>query len=182
MSKRTTGSTTGSGISKKTPAVMARPEISQINMKTPVKIGFIALGVNVTLNLILMWFIQERGLALSTAISSFVNLILLIVFLMKKKTGIIIDEEWFFSLTQFTKNKIVSKLGFNFKLEKINIPHEISEDTDIMKPLNQIHQSYVDSFDYHLWYNVNITNGPRDVEIINIHGQGFKLYTHKPLK
>ncbi len=53
-------------------------------MKTPVRIGFIALGVNVVLNLILMWFMQERGLAFSTAIAAILNLCLLIFFLIKK--------------------------------------------------------------------------------------------------
>ena len=70
-----------SGIKIVVPAFYALKE-----MKTPVKIAFIALGVNVVLNLTLMWFMEERGLALSTSISSVVNLTLLI-FCLRKKIG-----------------------------------------------------------------------------------------------
>lgn len=58
------------------------------DMKTPIKIGMMALGLNITLNLILMWFMQERGLAFSTALSAIFNLSLLILFLMKKIGGL----------------------------------------------------------------------------------------------
>ena len=68
-----------SGIKMVVPAFYAMKD-----MKTPVKIGFIALFVNIALNLILMWSMKERGLALSTALASILNLVLLNVFLAKK--------------------------------------------------------------------------------------------------
>lgn len=43
----------------------------------PARISLYMVGLNLTLNLILVWFMQEAGLALSTAISAFVQIILL---------------------------------------------------------------------------------------------------------
>lgn len=54
------------------------------DMKTPIKIGFGAMGVNIVLNLILMWPLKEKGLALSTAVASMFNLAMLLYFLRKK--------------------------------------------------------------------------------------------------
>jgi len=68
-----------SGIKMVVPAFYALKD-----MKTPIRIGFVALGVNVVLNLILMWPMKEQGLALSTSIAAYVNLGLLIFYLEKK--------------------------------------------------------------------------------------------------
>ncbi len=51
---------------------------------TPVKIGALALGSNIILNLILMWPLREGGLALATAISSMINFCVLFLILRKK--------------------------------------------------------------------------------------------------
>ena len=52
--------------------------------KTPVIIGLAMMILNLTLNLILMHFMEERGLALATAISTYINITLLLIFLRKK--------------------------------------------------------------------------------------------------
>ena len=54
--------------------------------KTPVKVGLITLVLNVILNVILMQFMAERGLALSTTICAYLNISLL-MYLLRKKMG-----------------------------------------------------------------------------------------------
>ena len=53
---------------------------------TPAKVALVALGINIVLNLILIWPLKVGGLALATAISVTVNFILLFV-LLKKRIG-----------------------------------------------------------------------------------------------
>lgn len=55
------------------------------NIKTPVKIGVIAVGVNILLNALLIHPLQHAGLALATSLSSCVNVLLLLYFLHKQK-------------------------------------------------------------------------------------------------
>jgi putative peptidoglycan lipid II flippase len=55
-----------------TPGYFARKDT-----RTPVKIAIFAVGVNVTLNLILIWPLAHVGLALATAISAWLNAALL---------------------------------------------------------------------------------------------------------
>ena len=64
---------------------------------TPVRIGLIALIVNVTLNLILMIPLKGGGLALSTSITSFLSFFML-VFYLKKKVGVFFNPDFFRSL------------------------------------------------------------------------------------
>jgi len=52
--------------------------------KTPVKVGLATLVLNVILNVILMQFMAERGLALSTTICAYINVSLLLLLLRKK--------------------------------------------------------------------------------------------------
>jgi len=52
--------------------------------KTPVKVGLLTLILNVILNLILMQFMAERGLALSTTICAYINITFLMILLRKK--------------------------------------------------------------------------------------------------
>ena len=52
--------------------------------KTPVVIGLAMMVLNLTLNLILMHLMEERGLALATAISTYINISLLLFFLRRK--------------------------------------------------------------------------------------------------
>lgn len=52
--------------------------------KTPVLIGVSMMLFNLALNLILMHYMEERGLALATAVSTYVNITLLMFFLRRK--------------------------------------------------------------------------------------------------
>jgi putative peptidoglycan lipid II flippase len=52
--------------------------------KTPMYIAAVIVGLNITLNFILMQFIQHRGLALSTSITAMINYFLLLYLIRKK--------------------------------------------------------------------------------------------------
>ena len=54
--------------------------------KTPVKTAFIAVMLNVVLNLILMWPLKLGGLALATSISATVNFLML-YYILRKRIG-----------------------------------------------------------------------------------------------
>jgi len=55
--------------------------------RTPVRIAMICLGVNVLLNLVLMQFLDQGGLALATTLCSFLNCVLLLRQLSKIRAG-----------------------------------------------------------------------------------------------
>ena len=54
------------------------------DMKTPVKIGMIAVASNMLMSVTLVWFFQHAGLALATSMAAFVNAGLLFVALLKE--------------------------------------------------------------------------------------------------
>ncbi|MEK7788928.1 MAG: murein biosynthesis integral membrane protein MurJ, partial [Planctomycetota bacterium] len=64
--------------------VLIRAFYSVKDTITPVKIGAICVGLDFVLNLSLIWILQEGGLALSTAISAIVQIIILTIILQKK--------------------------------------------------------------------------------------------------
>jgi len=64
--------------------VVASAFYSMQDTRTPVKIASIAMVTNIVLNLILMRFLEVGGLALATAIASFLNLSILIFYLRKR--------------------------------------------------------------------------------------------------
>ncbi|MCD6461060.1 murein biosynthesis integral membrane protein MurJ [bacterium] len=64
---------------------------------TPMRIGLVALVVNITLNLILMVPLKGGGLALSTSITSFLSFFMLVFFL-RKKIGVFLQPDFFRSL------------------------------------------------------------------------------------
>ncbi|MCH8172139.1 MAG: murein biosynthesis integral membrane protein MurJ [Proteobacteria bacterium] len=57
---------------------------SRKDTKTPVKFGLISIGVNFVLNIVLMQFLAHVGLALATAIASWVNVTLLYLYLARR--------------------------------------------------------------------------------------------------
>jgi len=63
--------------------VLAPGYFSRQDMKTPVKIGIWAMCANMVLNFILIWPMQHTGLALATALSSWMNALLLLGGLIK---------------------------------------------------------------------------------------------------
>jgi len=64
--------------------VIIRAFYSIQDTKTPVKVGAGMVALNLILNLTLIWFLQEGGLALATAISATIQIIILLVLLRKK--------------------------------------------------------------------------------------------------
>jgi len=64
--------------------VIIRAFYSVQDTKTPVKVGVGMVGLNLILNLTLIWFLREGGLALATAISATIQIIILFALLHKK--------------------------------------------------------------------------------------------------
>lgn len=64
--------------------VLIRAFYSVKDTVTPVKVGAACVGLNLVLNLSLIWVLQEGGLALSTAISSMAQIVILTLILQKK--------------------------------------------------------------------------------------------------
>ena len=58
------------------------------DMKTPVKIGCVAMVLNIILNLLLMHPLRSGGLALATSVSALINLILLLYILNRRIGGV----------------------------------------------------------------------------------------------
>jgi len=77
--------------------VLIRAFYSVKDTVTPVKIGATCVGLNLVLNLSLIWVLKEGGLALSTAISSIVQIVILTLSL-QKRLQIKIKKEVFASL------------------------------------------------------------------------------------
>ncbi|MFQ5714835.1 MAG: murein biosynthesis integral membrane protein MurJ [Candidatus Scalinduaceae bacterium] len=64
--------------------VIIRAFYSMQNTLTPVKVGAGMVGLNLILNLTLIWFLREGGLALATAISAIVQVMILFAILQRK--------------------------------------------------------------------------------------------------
>ncbi|MDP6925406.1 MAG: murein biosynthesis integral membrane protein MurJ [Candidatus Scalindua sp.] len=64
--------------------VIIRAFYSIQDTKTPVKVGAGMVALNLILNLTLIWFLREGGLALATAISATIQIIILFVLLRKR--------------------------------------------------------------------------------------------------
>ena len=62
------------------------------DMKTPVLLGIISLVINAILNLLLMPFMKEAGLALATSIASIIEFGMLIYYYQKKVSGLPLRE------------------------------------------------------------------------------------------
>jgi putative peptidoglycan lipid II flippase len=79
--------------------VLAPGFFSRQDMKTPVKIGILAMVANMVLNLALIWPLQHAGLALATALSSWLNAACLLWVLRKQK---VFEAEpgWFLYLSK----------------------------------------------------------------------------------
>lgn len=65
--------------------VLASAFYSRQNIKTPVKIGIVAMLINIALNFILIFPLKHAGLALATTLSSLLNAGLLLFLLLKYK-------------------------------------------------------------------------------------------------
>lgn len=81
--------------------------------------------------------------------------------------NLVIDEDWWNSLTDYIKDLIKMKLSDKFQLGKIIVPHVFQPETP-EKFLTTVYQSYLDGFDYNVWYHPDIPNGPQNVKLIRI--------------
>lgn len=64
--------------------IMAAAFYASQDTRTPVKLGIISMIINIVLNLILMQFMKESGLALATSIASMVEFVLMVYLYHKK--------------------------------------------------------------------------------------------------
>lgn len=65
--------------------ILAAGFYAKQNMRTPVRIGIIAMVSNMIFNILLIWPLAHAGIALATSLSAFINMGLLYYFLQKKK-------------------------------------------------------------------------------------------------
>ena len=72
--------------------VMNKSFYSMQDANTPLKVGIIVVICNVILSIVLAKFLNFKGLALSTAITSIINAVILIIFANRKNKGIINKE------------------------------------------------------------------------------------------
>ena len=83
------------------------------------------------------------------------------------KSGVILDREWFaLDIPKQAQETIVKKLRENnidYELGVVKVPHDVHEGP----AMNIIYYSYIQSFDYHHWYNARLPLSP----------PGVKLYT-----
>ncbi len=77
---------------------------------------------------------------------------------------LVIDSDWWNSLTLFAQKLIIKSLNEIPIFDKINVPHEYQNDDRLIL----VYRSYIESFDYHIWYSDTIPNGPKDVTICQI--------------
>lgn len=75
----------------------------------------------------------------------------------------IIDTDWWISLSEYNKELINMRLNGKYILGKVEIPHEVQVDNSD-KFLSIVHQAYLDSFDYNIWYDKD----PQNVSMIHI--------------
>jgi putative peptidoglycan lipid II flippase len=68
--------------------IVAVPFYAQQDTRTPMRVAMLCLVLNVVLNLILMQFLRQGGLALATSICSFVNIALLLRVLRRRLGGL----------------------------------------------------------------------------------------------
>ena len=97
---------------------------SQKNMKTPLKVALCCVIINFILNIILMWPLRQGGIALSTSISSYLNVIILFyIFTRHNKSKNIIQKEIITTLCKIVfagiAAIIISYITFSF-LETIS--------------------------------------------------------------
>jgi len=71
--------------------ILARAFYSMQDSKTPMRSAVIAVFVNVILNLTLIWFMGTKGLALSTALCSYLQVVILASLLRRRVADTILD-------------------------------------------------------------------------------------------
>ncbi len=82
----------------------------------------------------------------------------------KNEKNLVIDKNWWHSLTPFVQSQIKSNVTFSL-VDHITIPHTLCPANPA---LTAVYWAYLDGFDYHLWYSPDIPNGPKNVVLIQI--------------
>lgn len=95
--------------------VLIRAFYSVKDTVTPVKVGALCVGLNLILNLSLIWVLQEGGLALSTAISAIAQIVILTIIL-QKRLRIKIENEVAISLQKTVIASVVMAFACWFVL------------------------------------------------------------------
>ena len=72
--------------------ILTRVFYAKEDSKTPVKVSVAMVGLNFTLNIILVWPMREAGLALATAVSAFVNIAALLWILRRRLGALALGE------------------------------------------------------------------------------------------
>lgn len=111
--------------------VIVRAFYSLKDTKTPMLIGIYMVGVNLFLNLSLIWFLNVGGLALATSISAILQLIILITIL-KRRLCITFSRDIFIS---FFKTGIATLAMAISCAVVIKVVSEIMPDNDIVSKL-----------------------------------------------
>ena len=99
--------------------ILASAYYSKQNIKTPVKIAFIALIVNLILNALLIGPMRHTGLALATALASWVNTALLWVGLHKRKQ-FVPSHNWWWCLPRLVIATAVMSIALIYFVSPLN--------------------------------------------------------------
>ena len=91
--------------------ILARGFYAMQDSAIPMRSALIAVGINIVLNLTLIWFMGTAGLALSTAICSYLQVIILIIALRKKLGGSILDGLFSTSAKTFISTSLMAAVG-----------------------------------------------------------------------
>ena len=103
--------------------VLATGFFSRQDTKTPVKVGVIAMAVNMVFNLLLFFPLAHVGLALATAISATVNASLLFIML-RKKSEFRLDSGWLSWLLKLAFANLVLIVFIHYLMPSLEIWRE----------------------------------------------------------
>ena len=81
--------------------IVVRAFYSLQDSKAPLRTGLLAVAINATLNLVLIWFLGTGGLALSTALCSYIQ-VMILTFILHKRLGNSLMEEFAGTLIKTT--------------------------------------------------------------------------------
>jgi len=87
--------------------------------------------------------------------------------LTEDQQGVIIDQVWYSSLTPYVRALLEERLKDRYTLGTVEVPHLAGKDS-VDKLLTTIYQSYIDGFDYNIWYHPELPCGPCDVKMFPI--------------
>ena len=88
--------------------VLAAGFYARQNMRTPVRIGVLAMIANMVFNGLLIWPLAHAGIALATSLAAILNTGCLFYFLCKEKIYVPRDGWWFFSTRLIFDNTILA--------------------------------------------------------------------------